>query len=172
MANRDLSRTRTFHQLSGEVRIQHIRRMLGKILESKEKEKVKTLQLEKYLKHLSVCLSIILTVQFTLNVAQTTVFANVNKNVLGVFSLLASVSSFSLACLGRHTFNQRKELEKCAEAQRRWDKVEDTFTMELANSLADGELTSQEHQKLKDIYKDASDFVDGCHVVHEKISPL
>ena len=95
-----------------------------------------------------------------------------NKNVLGVFSLLASVSSFSLACLGRHAFNKRKELEKCAEAQRRWDKVEDTFTMELANSLADGELTSQEHQKLKDIYKDASDFVDGCHVVHEKISSL
>ena len=161
--------------LSGSVRIQHTRRMLEKIVEHKEQEKVKIVHQEKYLKRLSVVLSVLLTIQFALNVGQTSVFADVDKRIVGALSVLASVNSFALACLGKHTLKQSKKLEKYIQTEKSWDKAEDTFTLELANSLEDGQLTSAEYQKLLGIYKDVGDFVDGrmkLDPADQKISPI
>lgn len=144
-----------------DARVQHIRRMLDKIVNRREQEETKAARLKQHLNRVSVYLSVLLTLQFALNVVQTTVFTDVDKRVVGVLSVMAVTVSFALACLGKHAFRQRKVLEKCIQNQRRWDKAEDAFTMELANSLADGQLTSDEHRKLEEIYKDVSDFVDG-----------
>ena len=144
------------------VRLQHTRRMLDALGKLKEKETLKTQQLKAYLERLSATLALLVTIQFTLSLAQTTVFANVNKHVVGALSLLASLCSVSLACLGRHKANQSKTLELHMQRQRKLDKAEDAFTLELANCLADdGQLTSEEHQKLNLIYKEARDCVDA-----------
>ena len=147
--------------LSGEVRIQHLRRMLEKITSHKEREITRAAQLEACLRQLSTALAILMVIQFALNVAQTTVFADVDKTLIGVISLIASTNSFIIACLSRHTSMKSKLLETCTEKRRRWDRAEDTFTMRLGNSLQDGELTSVEYQNLNGIYADVSNFVDG-----------
>lgn len=147
-------------ELGDEVRTEHIRRMRDKIVDRKEREKTKAVRLENYLFCLSTCLSVLLVIQFALNLAQTTVFADADKTLLGVLSSIASVNTFAIACLGKHAYNSRKKMEQHTENQRRWDKAEDAFVMELSRSLEDGKLTSEEHQKLKKIYTDAGDFLD------------
>ena len=147
--------------LSEEVRIEHLRRMLAKITSHKERESTRAVHLETCLGHLATALSILMTIQFALNVAQTAVFADVDKTLIGVLALIASTNSFIIACLSRHASMKSKLLENCTEKRRRWDRAEDTFTMHLGISLQDGELTSDEYQKLNEIYADVSDFVDG-----------
>lgn len=148
--------------LKGDVQAEHIRRMLNKIVERKDGEKIKAVQVERYLKQLSACLFLLLGLQFVLNLGQTTVFAGVDKRVLGVLSAVASVNTFVVACLGKLALNARRALQRHTENQRRWDKAEDAFIMELSASLdEDGRLTIEEHRKLREIYTQASDFVDG-----------
>ena len=162
----------TLGNLSGDVRIQHTRRMLEKIVEHKEREKAKITRQDIYLKRLSIALSLLVTIQFALNLGQTSVFADVDKRIVGVLSVVASINSFALACLGKHALKQNKNQEKCIQKQKSWDKAEDTFTLELANCLEDGQLTSSEYRKLQGIYKDVSDFVDGMDPADKKISSV
>ena len=83
-----------------EWRIQNMRRLLSKIADRKKAEKAKAQQLETHLKRLSFCLSVLLVIQFALNVGQTSVYGGVNKHVVGVLSVLASVNTFAIALLG------------------------------------------------------------------------
>ena len=139
-----------------------MRRLLSKIADRKKAEKAKAQQLETHLKRLSFCLSVLLVIQFALNVGQTSVYGGVNKHVVGVLSVLASVNTFAIALLGKLALGTRNALEAASQNQRRWDKAEDTFTIELSSSLADdGRLSPDELQKLHGIYTDVSDFVDG-----------
>ena len=163
------------HQPSeGEWRIHNMRQLLVKIADHKEKEKTKIEQLEKQLKYLTLCLSALVVVQFTLNLSQTSVYVGLNGRVVGILSLIASINTFALALLGKLMLNTRKTLVRCSENHRRWDKAEGTFTMELSVSLDDdGKLSTDELRKLRGIYSEVADFVDGSNtLLPKKFSPI
>ena len=151
-----------------------MRQLLVKIADRKEREKAKIEQLEKHLKRLTLYLSVLMVIQFTLNVSQTSIFAGLNKHIVGALSLIASINTVTLAVLGKLAFNARKTLEQCSQNHRKWDKAEDTFTMELSSSLEDdGKLSMDELRKLRGIYTDVGDFVDGSNsVLLKKFYPI
>jgi len=147
--------------LRDDVRLQHIRLMLDRIVEGKRDQQDSTAHVEKYLKRLSICVAVLLTIQFVCNMAQTTVYANVDKRIIGALSLFSSATTFVLTCLSKHASTQVGLLHTSKEKQRQWDKAEDTFIMELVYSLEDDQLTANEYGKLKNIYTDVNDFMDG-----------
>ena len=148
-----------------ELRVQYMRQLIGKIAGHKEEEKKNVMRLEKQIKHLSMLLHILLIIQFALNLGQTSVYADVDKRVVGALSLIASVNTFVLAVFGKLAFNIKKKLVACTARQRRWDKAEDAFAMTLSSSLDDGRLSAEEVEKLNSIYRDVRDVVDGSEVL-------
>ena len=138
-----------------------MRKKLRKIGERKKGEKDGVEEMETRLRWLSICLTKLLLIQFTLNLGQTTVYINVDRRAVGTLSLAASINTFTLAVLGKLAFNSRRMLQERSKNLRRLDKAEDTFTMELSDSLEDGKLNSEEVRKLGVIYADVCDVVNG-----------
>ena len=138
-----------------------MRNTLDKISNRREEEKVKASKLEVYLNRVSIGLSALAGAHFTLNIAQTSILMDMDKRVLGALSVISSVSALAIGCVSKHALTTRRELQRCVENQRRWDKAEDAFLIELSNSLEDGKLTSREHERLQDIYSSVDDCVDG-----------
>ena len=79
-----------------------------KIADHKDKEKTKIDQLEKKnLKHLTLSLSVLVVIQFMLNLSETSVYIGVHMNthVVGIPSLFASITTFALEVLGKRSLN-------------------------------------------------------------------
>ena len=135
-----------------QFRVDHLRQLLRKIRDRKELEKNKIAAVEKRLSHGNIVLTVLLGVQLALSASQTTVFADVDKRIVGGLSLASTLTSLALGCVSKRVSSQRGMQKKLLLSQQRWDKAEDAFTMELGACMHDGVLTSEEHLKLKGIW--------------------
>lgn len=141
--------------MKNTVRGEHVRGMLARLKTQKE-EKEKDVQYHVVLqKRLTYIITFLLSSQGIINILQSSTLIPRTGDTIQILAVIATLITVVTTAIGKHMLDSKRSLANCMTQLQKWEKEEDTFKVELAITMEDGQLTAVEHQRLLKRFSDA-----------------